>query len=50
MKPLAAHEQDKLRYLLNAFAAAPPAVRAQALRTLNAQAETPLRLVQGQKA
>ncbi len=32
---LAAHEQDKLRNLLNAFNAAPDAVRVAALQTLN---------------
>lgn len=48
MTDLKPHEQDKLRYLLNAFAAAPAKVQAEALRTLNKQAVPPLRLVKGQ--
>lgn len=45
MTNLKPHEQDKLRYLLNAFAAAPANVQAEALRTLNQQAARPLRLI-----
>lgn len=47
MPDLKPHEQDKLRYLLNAFAAAPENVREEALRQLNMKQARPLRLIRG---
>ena len=45
MTTLKPHEQDKLRYLLNAFAASPPSVQAEALRQMIASRPVHLRAV-----